>query len=163
MRNRITVILFAALFLFCGSKVAHSQDFGITFGAGYGSEIESIGIQAGALYSFTESIRAAVDFVYFLPKDNGGVDLTWTEINANAHYLIVNDESMKFYGLAGLNYAMLTAEFMGFSSSASEVGLNIGAGFEYMLGPTMSIYAETKYVLGDADQFGGFGGIRFYF
>lgn len=165
--KKLTTIFFTCFIAVLWTQNVNAQGFGITAGAGYGSEIESIGIQAGVLYSFTDDIRSAVDFVYFLPKEIGGADFTWMEVNANAHYFLVNDVSMKLYGLAGVNLAFLTVEmnFMGttIKGNDTETGANLGAGFEYMLGTSASIYAEAKYVLGNADQFGGFGGVRFYF
>jgi opacity protein-like surface antigen len=139
------------------TNTSYSQDAtDIKVGGGliYGSEVEAIGIQAGAKYGVTNEISAAADFAIYFP-DN----YDWWTINVNGHYHFVTEDDKKVYGLAGLNYATIKVEFLGQSASDSELGLNVGGGAEFALG-FGDLYAEAKYILGDADQLALSAGVR---
>jgi opacity protein-like surface antigen len=131
------------------------SDFKIGGGVIYGSEVEALGIQAGAKYRFTNEISAAADFAIYFPDD-----YDWWAINVNGHYHFINEDRAKVYGLAGLNYATIEVGFLGTSTSDSEVGVNIGGGAEFALG-IVDLYTEAKYILGDADQLALSVGLRF--
>ncbi|WP_138429730.1 outer membrane protein [Fodinibius saliphilus] len=150
--------------LFFSNTNTYAQDFKAGGGLAYGTEIESIGIQAGAVVGFNESFRGAADFVYFFGKEENGVDTSWWELNANVHYVFLSEATTTVYALGGLNYATVEATVSsgGFTASASnsEVGLNLGGGAEFGLG-FADLYTELKYVLGDADQLGISAGLRF--
>lgn len=140
-------------------------DIQIGGGLGYGTEIESLGIQAGGVYTINDQFRGALDLIYYFPNDSFGYDFTWFEINANGHYLFLSEDDIVVYGLAGLNIATLKFDypenqfFGGGSVSESEVGINIGAGIEYNLGG-LNLYGEAKYALSSADQLVISGGVR---
>ena len=134
-------------------------------GLAYGTEIENIGIQVGGTYAINDEIRAAADIVYyFTGEDVPGVDFNWLEINANGHYMFVDEEDLDFYALGGINFTRLSYdfpnnEFFDLDDSQTEVGLNVGAGLEYAVN-FGNLYAEVKYVLSDADQLVLSGGVR---
>ncbi|MEO1174205.1 MAG: hypothetical protein AAFX94_19470, partial [Myxococcota bacterium] len=82
------------------------------------------------------------------------------------------------YGILGLNltYAEASAETLGVSicEDALGLGLNLGAGFEFRLGDTVSAFGAVKLVVPLADssddpsvdfntRFTGVAGVRFYF
>ncbi|MGM0589819.1 MAG: outer membrane beta-barrel protein [Bacteroidota bacterium] len=137
------------------SFAQNDSDFQIGGGLIYGTEVEALGIQAGAKYGFTNEISATADFAIYFPDD-----YDWWTINVNGHYHFINEDRMKVYGLAGLNYATIEVGFLGTSTSDSEVGLNIGGGAEFALG-FVDLYTEAKYILGDADQLAISAGLRF--
>ncbi|NGP87928.1 outer membrane protein [Fodinibius halophilus] len=151
---------------FLTNSNTYAQDIKAGGGLAYGTEIESIGIQAGAVMGFSDSFRGAADFIYFFGEEANGVDTSWWELNANVHYVFLSEATMTVYGLGGLNYATVetTVSAGGFtaSGSASEVGLNLGGGAEFGIG-FADLYTELKYVLGDADQLGISAGLRFGF
>lgn len=135
-------------------------------GLGYGSEIEAIGIKAGAVYQINEQFRAAADGIYFFPgEDSNGLEFNWLEFNANGHYLVANQESMNFYLLSGLNFAKLFSNYdnirlpSGDSTDKVYVGVNIGAGAEFSLGPVLGVI-EGKYALSSAHQLVMSAGLR---
>lgn len=167
MKKLTLLVLFTALIGVTSNANAQnmSGDFAAGVGAGYGFDIEALGINAGFLYSFTDEIRAAVDFTYWMP-DNEGVDETAWEINANAHYLFVNDMDLRVYALAGIHYAYyeFSFDFFGVSMEAddSEIGFNVGAGLEYDLGGIM-LFAEPKFTVGGFEQLSVIAGVRFGF
>lgn len=133
-----------------------AQDFSVGGGLAYGSEVEAIGIQGGATYNFTEEIRGTADVIIFFP-DN----YDWWELNVNGNYLFYSEEGINVYALAGLNYATVSVDLGQFgNASDSELGLNLGGGAEFGV-DFANVYVELKYVLGNADQLGLSGGLRF--
>jgi outer membrane immunogenic protein len=161
-------IMLAAVAAFVLISVQNSQaQIGLGAGLAYGTEIENIGIQLGGTYVINEDFRAAVDIIYYFPKEEEGgfVETKWFEFNANAHYIFFQDDSMNAYAIGGLNYTSLTVdvEIPGFGSASAsdgEVGLNLGIGAMIDVGFS-NLYGEAKYVLGNADQLSIAVGLRF--
>lgn len=148
-------IILGITFLINTNALAQN-DFSVGGGLAYGSEVEAIGIQAGATYAITEEISAAADFIIFFP-DN----YDWWELNVNGHYNFFSEDNVSVYGLAGLNYATLSVDLGQFGdASDSELGLNLGGGAEFGL-DFAKLYTELKYVIGNADQLGISAGLRF--
>lgn len=170
MKKLLTVGLLVIGLIFLSNTNLYAQgeagDISVGGGLGYGTEIESIGIQAGGVYVINEQFRGAADLIYYFPNDDFGYDFTWFEINANGHYLFVTEEDLIAYALGGLNFATLKFDypdgfgFNGGSVSNTEVGLNVGAGLEYNL-DFAKLYAELKYALSSADQLVISAGLRF--
>ncbi len=152
--KKLSLSIIVALFAFILTDSATAQ---IQAGAGfaYGSEIEELGLQVNGTYQITDNIRAAADFVYFFVEDPPGGSFGFNTLNLNGHYIIPNVPNINAYALAGLNFAFTSTEFTVLGNtvddSSTELGLNIGAGAEFGVGPG-NIFAEIKYVLGDADQ-----------
>ncbi len=133
---------------------------------GYGSEIQSLAIQAGGYYTINREFRVGTDAIYYFPgTDSNGLEFTWLEVNTNAHYLFINQENMKLYLLTGLNFAKLFSDHDdihlpgGDSTDQVYVGLNIGTGYEFSLG-SISAFIEGKYALSSAHQLALTGGVR---
>lgn len=170
MKKLLTVGILTIGLIFMSNINLYAQEAGnisIGGGLGYGTEIESLGIQAGGVYVINEQFRGAADLIYYLPNDTFGYDFSWFEINANGHYLFVTEEDLVAYALGGLNISTLKFDypdnqfFGGGSISESEIGLNAGAGLEYDL-DFAALYAELKYILSSADQLVATAGLRFW-
>lgn len=153
----ISSLILGILFVLNTNAMAQNE-FSAGGGLAYGTEVEAIGIQGGATYSFTEEFRGAADIIIFFP-DN----YDWWELNLNGHYKFLAEEGISVYALAGINYATLSVDFgqLG-SASDSEVGLNIGGGAEFGV-DFAKLYTELKFVLGNADQLALSAGLRFPF
>ena len=157
----ISTLIIALAFFAKTDAFAQEGQFKVGGGLAFGTEVEAIGIQAGATYGFTDEISAGADFIIFFPEN-----IDWFEFNANGHYKFVAEDDMSVYALAGLNYTSLSVDvpnfggFGGGSVSSSEIGLNLGGGAEFNVDFAL-IYAELKYVVSNADQLGISGGLRF--
>jgi opacity protein-like surface antigen len=170
MKKLLTVGTLVIGLIFLSNTNLHAQDgsgdISIGGGLGYGTEIESIGIQGGGVYKINEQFRAAADIIYYFPDEiGGGFDYNWMEFNANGHYIFTEDDGLVAYALAGLNFARVSIDypdndFFDGSYSETEVGLNIGAGLEYNIDFAL-LYAELKYALSSADQLVISAGLRF--
>jgi len=169
MKNLLALLLTTCIMLGVFSlSSAQESDHTLMFeaGIGYGSQIESLGFQGGALYQINEQFRVSADGIYYLTgEDSNGVEFNWLEFNANGHYLFTTRESMKFYLLSGLNFSSLFSDSAnirlpgGDTTGTIYIGLNIGAGAEYSLG-SVQAYLEGKYALSSANQLVLTGGLR---
>lgn len=165
MKKITLLVLFLGLVGFTANSNAQNMqgDFAVGLGAAYGFDVEELGINANVNYSFTDEIRAAVDFTYYLADS----DFTIWEFNANAHYLFMNEMDLRIYALAGLQYYNFEFEFDlgGFGTLAAEddgIGFNVGAGIEYDLGGIM-LFAEPKFTISGLEQLNVTAGVRFAF
>lgn len=161
MKKLIICGCFALGMIFFSNSIALAQsNFKAGGGLAYGTDIEAIGIQAGAVYGFDEDFRGAADIIIFFPEDQNNTDHSFWTVNANVHYLLITEDASAVYGLGGINYA--TQNFSnGTSVTNSEVGLNLGGGAEFGVDFGV-IYLEAKYVISDFDQLVLSGGVRFY-
>lgn len=163
MKNQ-WIIAILSIFLCLGSLQTATAQLSLGGSLTYGSEIESLGLNVNGIYVINEQFRVGSDVSYYLPKDYGSFKSTWWELNANGHYLFLAEEVLNFYGLAGLNYSIVTVKFDdsefggGGSTSEGDIGLNLGGGVEYGLGKVVS-FSELKYVLGN-DQLAVTAGVR---
>lgn len=157
MKKLLAIGFLVLGFIFLNNTNAQAQT-GLDLGAGlaYGSEVDAIGLQVGAVYNFTQEVSGAADFTYYFP-DN----YDFYAFNVNVHYAFFSEANTKVYGLAGFNYA--TQEFdlgsLG-SASNSEAGLNLGGGAEFGLA-FAKLFGEIKYVVSDYDQLALAAGLRF--
>ncbi len=131
-------LLVVAVVALCGVFQNAKAQFSAGVGLAYATEINNLGISAQAAYDFTEEWAATGSFTYFLKKDG----VTNTAIDLNANYIFTEIENVgKLYGLAGLNH--LTASFEG--HSASNTGVNLGAGLKMEMSDKMFLCPELKY------------------
>lgn len=137
----------------------------INAGISYGFDIEELGLRGGLTYFLTPEMRIGGDLNYWLVESPSGGSSTFLEINANFNYIFYNENDMILYGIGslGIHYARVKFTFFGetISESDSELGLGIGGGFEYNLGP-VSVFAEPKLFLTGFDQLKLNIGVRYY-
>jgi len=149
-------MLFAlAMLLAVSASAQFKVGGGLTIGTkagGYdddGDEKIGIGLNLRGDYAFDESWSLSPGFTFFFPSGPEGVDVTYWQLNADAHYNFHAEGDIGIYALGGLNYSYVKVEsnfdggeFGSFSFSAddSEIGLNLG------IGALMDqFYGELKY------------------
>ncbi|MBF8149129.1 outer membrane beta-barrel protein [Winogradskyella sp. F6397] len=173
MKTQKLFIITLSLVLTClFSNTTNAQDIDTNIGGmlAYGTEIENIGIGANAEFGIADKISISPSFIYYLPKEEGPVKVTWFEFNANVNYYFIQDEQFDVYGLGGLNYTNVnvkfdTNAFGGFGGNASgsdgRIGLNLGGGANLKLNGNITPFAELKYVIIDGGQLVLAAGVRF--
>lgn len=176
--KKLTLTASIAMILILGTISASAQtETRIGALVAYGTEIENIGIGANAEFPITEKLTVSPSFIYFLPKDEFGIKVNWFEVNANANYYFLQEETISIYGLAGLNYTNVKTTFDGFDDlgefgemfdfgeegeiSDGRFGLNLGAGINYIMSGSITPFAELKYVIIDGSQLVIAAGVRF--
>ncbi|MCX2839169.1 outer membrane beta-barrel protein [Salinimicrobium sp. MT39] len=165
-----TKLLFTAALIFLGTCFVTNAQNDTRLGAmvAYGTEIENVGIGVNAEIPVMEKLNISPGFIYYFPKDEYGVSLNWWEINGNANYYFVENQSLNFYGIAGLNYTHVKFDFdeSPFGDSSMETsdgrfGVNLGAGANFEIGSGITPFAEVKYVIIDGSQLVIGAGVKF--
>lgn len=159
--------LFFSLFFFIISSVSTSaQQWGLTLGSGFGTEIKTLGFQGGGFYHLREDIRIASDFTYYLTKKDNNFGLAtieddWMELNVNGQFGYIPEDNVFLYSLAGFNLSFL--ESIGGQNTPSETkfGINLGGGFDFRRN-MIGFYGEVKYTL-FTEQISVYVGSRLFF
>lgn len=172
--KKLTIAVLSLFFLSLFSLTtvrAQTVDTRVGGMVAYGSEIENVGVGVNAEFGILDKLSVSPSFIYYFPKEEGPVEATWFEINANANYYVLENTQFDVYGLAGLNYTHVKVDvdmpsvggFGGGSSSGSDsrFGLNLGAGGNINLSGGIMPFAELKYVIIDDGQFVIAGGVKF--
>lgn len=131
----------------------------------YGTEVESLGIGANAEFPIATNLTISPSLIYYFPREEFGVDINWFEVNGNANYYFVDEDNIGVYGLAGLNYTNVKVSgetgFGDASVSDGRLGLNLGAGANFLIGGSIIPFAELKYVIIEEGQLVIMGGVKF--
>ena len=90
-------------------------------------DLDETGLGVVAEFGIAQKFSLAPQFILYFPGDN----LSLFELNFNGNYYFVNQNSIEFYGLGGLNIARVSYNGPGEDFSDSEIGLNIGAGINF--------------------------------
>lgn len=153
--RKVSIVLLALLFCFAGLSL-RAQDFQIgAFGA-YATEVKAPAVGAKVNYGIKSHVRTSASAAYFFKSE-----ATYIEINADAHYLFGEADAFAIYPLVGVNYFISSVTVMGYSATSSEVGVNLGAGFQTPISEKMGFFAEAKYTLGNADKIMASAGVFF--
>jgi outer membrane protein X len=147
MKKSIKLCALLAL-LFFASNVYSQNKIGVFLG--YGTGVEQAGLGVNAELPINSKVAISPSFVYWFPQD----PVSWWEINGNVNYYFQD----KFYGIAGLNFFHASVENFG---GNTEVGVNLGVGYNFDSGGSVVPFGEAKFVLSDAVQLALFFGIRF--
>lgn len=164
---RIKLVLTALLVSFGSIFVSSAQiDTRIGGGLAYGSEIENIGIGVNGEFGIMDKLSISPSFIFYLPKEEGPVNVSWWEVNGNANYYFIQKEDFSVYGLAGINYTHVKVDYSGssiydFEATEGRIGLNIGGGATYDFGSKIIPFAELKYVVIDEGQLVLMAGVKF--
>lgn len=159
--------LFGLLFTFIAISTQAQEDTRLGAFLAYGTEIENLGVGVNAEFPIAEKITLSPSFIYYLPKEEFGVDLNWWEINANVNYYLLNESNLSLYAIGGLNYSNVSVSISDsipgigdISSSDGRFGLNLGGGANFNIGSNITPFAELKYVIIDGGQLVLGAGVR---
>lgn len=181
-------VLTFAFALILGMGIAQAQDAQGESAVGakllYGSEIKSMGLGVDFQYCVIDHLRAEVGFNYFFEHNH----TKWMDVNLNAHYLVgLWNHQLFIYPLAGLNYTMTKVKYPesyeirtietpsgeitegpvlipSHSDEDNHIGMNVGAGVEYMLNDRFSASLEYRHTIVRKVDQGVFGfNIHYHF
>lgn len=161
--KKIIILIILVIIVNC---TCYAQKY-IGGGLAFGTQIESVGIGINGEYFVTDQISIAPSLIYFFPRTLfGDLKFKQTDLNINANYHFDTDSELDFYALGGINFAIVSVPFFNpftaerTSNTATEVGLNLGAGFNYKLNDKLMPFAELKYNISNFDQLILMGGVR---
>lgn len=159
------IILFVAAMCLAASNQVQGQNkgeiaAGVQFAFGAGSGITNIGVGAKFQWNVIDRLRIEPSFNYFFKKDL----VSMWDFNANVHYQFVLSDKIVLYPLAGLSVLGVTANYLGYSASGSEFGLNVGGGVDFQLTDKWVINIEPKYkISGSWGRFVATAGVVYKF
>ncbi len=178
----ITMMTLAMVLMIGFGAKAQRGDILAGGGLGYATKIDKPAIFIGGVYQITPEWEGAADFTYFFSDKVEAAyskwTLRWSALNLNAHYVFYNENQIEAYGLGGLSIRFATAkyEYTGptggqydyledrdYSSTDSDVGLNLGAGGRYQLSDNLYGVAEMKFTILDGSYFQIGAGIQYKF
>ena len=166
-----TTFKFSTLFAFLTiltTGTVFAQDGTITLAPGlaYGGQVEKLGIRIDGYYTINENIRAGAELTYYFPEKSSlmGTELkaNFFAIDFNGNYFFYSKDQFSAYGLAGLEFGIMSVKVGGNSDSDTELGLNLGAGAEYAM-DFGNLFGELKLtgLAGNYDQLVIGAGVRF--
>lgn len=129
---------------------------GVTYPLSSGADL---GANVGVEYMFSETIGIAPSFSYYFTPSG----VTTTGINIDGRYYLGGDDSLKYFGTAGITLYTAKVTFMGSSISANSTGINVGGGLIYSLGESMGLIAQVKYGSAGAGAIEPMVGLNFNF
>lgn len=141
------ILLMAAMILPAAAGAVERGDNAFGLRAGYTSSNRSGIVGLYYQYAFSSRFRLAPDVDYSF-RHRGSDALS---LNLNGHFpLTAPAARYAVYPLAGLNYTSWNVHDHGLggedvSTRTDRLGLNIGAGAEYMATPSMRLGIEAKY------------------
>jgi hypothetical protein len=144
---------FALLIIFIlFSIVLKAQDYSIGGGLGYGSQINTIGLNFRGDVKFHKQWSITPHFNYFFSRTKAEITNKWNALNVDGHYFIEIDKGWILYPLFGINIANVSSKVNDITFTNSDVGINLGFGSEYNFDRRFSGFGEAKYVISNADQ-----------
>lgn len=162
-------IIVAALFGVLSIQTASAQfegTVGAGLHAGYGAEINSLGVGAHIHYYHTNEVRLAPSFTHFIKRENTG---SWM-VDADAHYILPVSVSASLYPIAGLHFSHWAFQSgdegvnVPSEQTAWRLGANMGLGVQHDIGYRVRANYELKYqFIRDYAQIVFMAGIGFWF
>ncbi len=143
-----------ALFLLIGVINETKAQFSVGPGATFATDISGLGLSANGVYQIDDTWAVSGAFTYFLEKDN----VKWTAIDINANYNLTEVSGVGIlYGIGGINITSVKIDLpsinlgefgsVGGSASASNFGVNLGAGVNIELSEKMVLAPELTYTV----------------
>lgn len=163
--KKIMFLLAAVMCLVATSNSVQAQEkgemaVGVNLALGVGDGLTNFGAGVKFQWNVIDRLRLEPSFNYFFKKDF----VSMWDFNANVHYLFPVSSKVSLYPLAGLSVLGAKASVMGFSSSATEIGANLGGGVDFNLTKNWVLNVEAKYkISGEWSRFVGLVGVGYKF
>ncbi|WP_299186932.1 outer membrane beta-barrel protein [uncultured Aquimarina sp.] len=152
----IRFLLILGLLLIYSNSNAQQQ---LMIGLGPSVELEEgiIGINTRLFYGVNEKFCFGPEITFFPYQEiNDDYELTVTDLNFNAHYIVELSHEIGIYPLSGLNYTIEKEQLIEQSDGSEKdesFGWNYGFGAHYKIGDLFA-FAEFKGVTGKlSDEF----------
>ncbi|MDR2815541.1 MAG: outer membrane beta-barrel protein [Proteiniphilum sp.] len=166
MKRVFILIFFLALFFAPEVRAQFEGTFGLGVHAGYGAAVNSAGGGVHAHYYYTNNIRFAPSFTYFIERKGKGMWMT----DADAHYILPLSYSASLYPVAGVHYSQWRYDASKSSGASPQdctkhrLGANLGLGFQHDIAYRVRANFELKYqFIPDYSQALFTAGIGFWF
>ena len=146
------ILFFAVglLMAFTASAQKGEMSVGANLNIGLDDGYNNFGIGPKFQYNFAEKWRGEASFNYFFKKDM----VSQWDFNLNVHYIVpIVSEKFNFYPLAGLTLLGTKVDLGPFgSASDTNIGFNLGGGFEYYFSEHFKANLEGKLQWADGSR-----------
>lgn len=166
MKRAFTLVFLSSLLFIPKMQAQFEGTVGIGLHAGYGAEINSVGGGAHIHYYYTNQVRFAPSFTYFIERKDSQM---WMA-EADAHYILPVTVTASLYPIGGLNYSRwaLDGTLEGETHVPAQIerrlGLNMGLGIQHDIGYRVRANYELKYqFIRDHSQMVFMAGFGFWF
>ncbi len=166
MKRAFTLVFLSSLLFIPKMQAQFEGTVGIGLHAGYGAEINSVGGGAHIHYYYTNQVRFAPSFTYFIERKDSQM---WMA-EADAHYILPVTVTASLYPIGGLNYSRwaLDGTLEGETHVPAQIerrlGLNMGLGLQHDIGYRVRANYELKYqFIRDHSQMVFMAGFGFWF
>lgn len=166
MKRAFTLVCLFSLLFIPNIRAQFEGTVGIGLHAGYGAEINSVGGGAHIHYYYTNQVRFAPSFTYFIERKDSHM---WMA-EADAHYILPVSISASLYPIGGLLYSRWAQDgtLEGESRLPAQIdhrlGLNMGLGLQHDIGYRVRANYELKYqFIRDHSQMVFMAGFGFWF
>lgn len=140
--KKVFLVIVAMFMAVAASAQKGEMSVGGNLNFGIDDDYNNFGIGPKFQYSFAEKWRGEASFNYFLKKDH----VSQWELNLNVHYIVpIASTKFNFYPLAGLTVWNNHVSVAGFSDNDTNIGFNLGGGFEYYITDNFKANIEGKY------------------
>lgn len=153
------IFIIASLFSILSLPSVFAQfegTFGAGIHAGYGSEINSLGVGAHVHYYYTNEVRFAPSYTQFIEREGKGM---WM-VDADAHYILPVSVTASLYPIGGVHFSRLQNT----RNTDWRLGANLGLGVQHDMGYRIRANYELKYqFIRDYSQVVFMAGFGFWF
>ncbi len=147
------LITFFALMVVLVSGVK-AQNFLVGGGLVYGTDVERWAFDMRGDFRINQNWAIVPNINFFFPQTNNNYKSGANAINIDGHYIHALSNEAHIYPLFGLNFSTRYSKHTPTDTrdKRTELGVNLGGGFEYFFSSKVAGIFELKYVLGDFDQ-----------
>lgn len=145
------VLKFLILVIIIGNRTDVEAQIAAGFGASYGTDIQQYAPNFRVYYFPNDRICLGPEYAYFPKIKEGKLERELVEYGFSGHYIFNLSESIGFYPLIGINYAIETERELDTHHEKTSLGLNLGAGFHLEYGRYLP-FIEYKYVASNLAQ-----------
>lgn len=168
MKKLFLSLLVSLLSLYTVSAQSQLGIFSLSGNLSYGTDIESLGVGLRAQYGFTDYIRGAGEYKYYIDRHNVSAWGVSTEL----HYVFPVSQTVSLYPIAGASFSRWTLDtgrskpgnLIDIKDSHNRIGASLGFGGQIAVADNIYIQIEAKEALiKDHTQFVALVGFMYQF
>jgi outer membrane protein X len=138
--------LFLLLFISTSTFAQLSVGGGIASGTG---NFYPFGVFGRAAYQINDKIAAAATLNYFFPKKVPSASTSYTQINLEGFYTLLDNDWLAAYGIGGVGYSRYSVKYdapvLGTTKfSDGNFVINLGAGVRYKVSDKFVPFGEVR-------------------
>lgn len=148
MTKTIQKTIWLILFLGMSTGVFAQLSVGAGIASGTGN-LYPFGVFGRAAYQINDKITAAATVNYFFPKKVPSASMSYTQINLEGFYTLLDNDWLSVYGIGGIGYSAYSVKYdvpvLGKTKfSDGNFVVNLGAGVRYKVSDKFVPFGEVR-------------------